>query len=1006
MSEKILGQGDLAKRQTDIGRFVAHFTRPPGDDEDQWWLYCIETDTKLLPSFMAILAKVFIENGNYLLALERICAEQGTISDDGDNWVDKHSGYIITSIAFNNDEGYTESGYKAKSRELLEEELGNAIIQTAKKKHKYENIEAQKIFNVANAMGKFTGIDITAIYEFIVQHSLDLLHRSMPKKEDYNAARDAAMAKGKKRDTYEVAFHSSLVIITLCFFLVAVQTSIPAITTKKRHPGCTRSFTGYPMTGIEDVTGLTYVSCVAFKIKSSVEPWNGIAGMGQKSIIKRVKAMLETYITKIDIVQEKIAEKREYLTVHTDEEIAMEHDITDWSTFLPPLKPLKMGVVENITSEFSDVFISEIKTGAPNQLEKLHVMQSKATSFSLKIQTLIHNVVKKSTEILSLHNNEPLLENACCDSDTMHTLEYFSVREPEIIACNSHVEKLMNIVDDARLMAKASILFDARNTRLVYPSLPTEFSEEIIYRGFIKFCKYNSNIPVGEELRAVCLEKPKDFDVEDTIAEKIKLLKREGHQYSPEAFQQLMQIVNKQNMVHIDLHHLHISNVQQIRDMLLSMRDREDEIPPDFIAHFDAALDTFEMHGLMEDSQEMRALKNYLGRENEIMQHTLLDFVSRANISGMGKPKMQKMFRTCLEQISQFKASEMESAVENANETTFKMVQFMKNAIRNLTCVLPNMVMNKTDYKAVNIPKHWKLSEKHNKDLQAILNKHYVSLYRLYDDSDIDYVLQKVNRINRDINTLSALTEYYAPIQIGETEVVYSIFDSRMCHLLFTYYFLFILTTIQKSVDDEDVMLRSLSLPSITMEGETMSPSVSLIEEQNMGIVADTEMVQGERKAIADKIAAVIYVFVNVVGSDKETIDHTYDMIMEKVTRAKEKEKDIITDYLKEMTDEEREIENLFKNNKLEKWSKGLQKGVRIYQKDTYDEERNAMEAQALAELRMGESNMVTEMNRNIFAMEHIEEHLAAEQISAEELSIRDVVNDDDYGDGDGDEGY
>lgn len=142
-----------------------------------------------------------------------------------------------------------------------------------------------------------------------------------------------------------------------------------------------------------------------------------------------------------------------------------------------------------------------------------------------------------------------------------------------------------------------------------------------------------------------------------------------------------------------------------------------------------------------------------------------------------------------LGKIAQFKATEMESAVENVNETTFKMVQFMKNAIRNLTCVLPNMVMNKTDYKSVNIPKHWKLSEKHNKDLQVILNKHYVSLYKLYDDSDIDYVLQKVNRMNRDINTLTELTEYYAPIQIGETEFVYSIFDSRMCHLLFTYYF-------------------------------------------------------------------------------------------------------------------------------------------------------------------------------------------------------------------------
>ena len=84
---------------------------------------------------------------------------------------------------------------------------------------------------------------------------------------------------------------------------------------------------------------------------------------------------------------------------------------------------------------------------------------------------------------------------------------------------------------------------------------------------------------------------------------------------------------------------------------------------------------------------------------------------------------------------------------------------------------------------------------------------------------------------------------------------------------------------------------------------------------------------------------------------------------MERVHRAKEKEKDVITGRLHDMTDEEREVDNLFKNSKLGVWSKGLQKGHRIYQQDTYDQEREAMEKQALVELRMGENNFVTDMN-------------------------------------------
>ena len=43
--------------------------------------------------------------------------------------------------------------------------------------------------------------------------------------------------------------------------------------------------------------------------------------------------------------------------------------------------------------------------------------------------------------------------------------------------------------------------------------------------------------------------------------------------------------------------------------------------------------------------------------------------------------------------------------------------------------------------------------------------------------------------------------------------------------------------------------------------------------------------------------------------------------------------------YLNELTVEEREIENLFKNNKLGEWNIGLQKGLREYDRNMYDKE-------------------------------------------------------------------
>lgn len=146
--------------------------------------------------------------------------------------------------------------------------------------------------------------------------------------------------------------------------------------------------------------------------------------------------------------------------------------------------------------------------------------------------------------------------------------------------------------------------------------------------------------------------------------------------------------------------------------------------------------------------------------------------------------------------------------------------------------------------------------------------------------------------------------------------------------------------------------------------------------------------------------------YAHVLMSERATMGYTYDTLMERVHRAKEKEKDMMTEYLRDMTDEKREIENMLKNNKLGKWNKGLQKGLREYEGKTYDEEREAMEQQAIAELKAGKKNVITAMNRDIYAMEHIAEEQMAQQIEAEEMRLDHLGEDDDHGEMDGDEFY
>ena len=94
------------------------------------------------------------------------------------------------------------------------------------------------------------------------------------------------------------------------------------------------------------------------------------------------------------------------------------------------------------------------------------------------------------------------------------------------------------------------------------------------------------------------------------------------------------------------------------------------------------------------------------------------------------------------------------------------------------------------------------------------------------------------------------------------------------------------------------------------------------------------------------------------------------------------------------------------RTKKLERWSKGLQKGFRTYEGKTYDQERNVMEQQAIMERKLGENNLVTEMNKDIFMMDMIAKETEDEEIEAAEYSMHDLPNDDDYGEGDGDEGF
>ena len=120
---------------------------------------------------------------------------------------------------------------------------------------------------------------------------------------------------------------------------------------------------------------------------------------------------------------------------------------------------------------------------------------------------------------------------------------------------------------------------------------------------------------------------------------------------------------------------------------------------------------------------------------------------------------------------------------------------------------------------------------------------------------------------------------------------------------------------------------------------------------------------------------------------------------MEQVLRTKEKEKDDITSDLKRLTDDDREVENFFKNAKLENWGVGLQKGFTRYDEGTYDREREHMEKRLLLDIQLGKNMQVHEMNAEIYANDLMENMNNEAIYDREAYSLNDLPDDDDFGD-------
>ena len=598
---------------------------------------------------------------------------------------------------------------------------------------------------------------------------------------------------------------------------------------------------------------------------------------------------------------------------------------------------------------------------------------------SLAIQEEIQNVVTKNISkndtILANAANEPFLENACCSENNDSTSKYFETKAPEIVRYNDMVKDLRNILDDVDNITRASILFDPEDTRIIYPEIPKEFDEETIYMAFITYCKYNSSLPISEELRAVCMDKPDDFNSSLSLSEKIAKLKRDGRNFDNASLMQLLEIINKNNMIKLNLQEIIYSDTQKMKDLLFSMNERNSEIVPEiFINKMINAINNYSE----KKDDNMRDMKNYLAATNQQMEAVISDFMRR-NINDNRK---HRLFMECLNNLETFMEDE-----NNKINDIFSMVGFIKNKIVDITKVFPSIIINKVSYANPTIPSHWNISGFTVRDIITFINEHYKSLSAFFGDEALADALKIYMNDIKDINYLSSLTIYARD----------EIFDERTVKLLFKFLLESCFIYMIELINRDELYEKSIERPSNPMLGtDVQEVDVALLGPQAIPIL---EIISGEKKKMSEKIAQVMNAFITIICADKKTINFNYESLKERVTRSKEKEKNIIVEYLGELSVEEREIENLFKNHRIGKWAVGQQKGFRIYQDETYEEERKVMEKRIEMEMKLGKIDGVTEDLMDVFMMEREFLDVTRDQIEMEEYDISHIGEDNDgYG--------
>jgi hypothetical protein len=537
----ILAVDELSKKYNLIQRYVSLFTIDKGDIG---WYYCIKTNTKLVPKYLIRLCNAFHNDIFYHKTINEICQSEGYLSEDGDAWIHKESGFVIKNLNFDNTD-FTEAGfqelmtitnnqhpdYDVNGFEEETEEIGPSQIVDTGDKKTFKRLKM--VADLTLRIMKIVGITVIKTQN-MTTNTYEKIHEIYVK-----ASKKESKTKKKDKELNSRLFMYSV----LSYILVYAQNN--HIQINSSFGKCSLSFEGFPL---EDDSasrgGINYLVCIIISLaekfdnlgQTKITPFKNV---NKNEISDEFVNFITNHSMNTEIIGNMIWQGRLKRDSSPIQNKATKY-ILRMKRFRPQLKNEEL--VDNII----------IPSAVSNNIYIDYKLKETAlNAINMKIEAFINKIMLDEKPILKTQFEAPYMVNFCCNNKEFilnHLPKTNVDRETLIKLLNESydLQELIKVIESKYTGTSMTRSSKFENNKPINSSESFLYSKTTIFSYIETIFNFNNSKDIPNHLRDFGILKP-DEDYYNRISEsrlsrkdKIKILEEKGYVFEHELMLKIM----------------------------------------------------------------------------------------------------------------------------------------------------------------------------------------------------------------------------------------------------------------------------------------------------------------------------------------------------------------------------------------------------------------------------------------------------------------------------------